>query len=350
MAESGSALDDRALRPAVATDETIESHFIRSLPVLVLHAHSSCNCRCIMCDIWKTPEKKAFGVDDLKPHLSSIQRLGVRWVVFSGGEPLLNPQLFSLCSLLHQEGIRLTLLTTGVLLRKFAAQVVTNFDDVIVSLDGPREVHDAIRRVPGAFALVQSGVAALRERRANLPITARTTVQKANHGQLRKTVHAAQEIDLDGISFLAVDLTSSAFNRPLLWPVGRQENIGLSLVEVGELEAEIEALVAEIPCGTPGGFVTETPEKLRRIARQFRVQLGLQPGESPVCNAPWMSAVIEVDGSVRPCFFHPSVGNLQEQTLESILNGPEARTFRENLAIPDNPICRRCVCSLHYRL
>ncbi len=343
-------MDDSAPRSTIVADENTESQLIRSLPVLVLHAHSSCNCRCIMCDIWKTPEGRVFGVDDLKPHLSSIRELGVRWVVFSGGEPLLNPQLFSLCSLLREEDIRLTLLTTGLLLRKFAAEVVTNFDDVIVSLDGPREVHDAIRRVPGAFGLIQSGVATLRRHRANVRITARTTVQKANHGRLRETVRAVRELNLDGISFLAADLTSSAFNRPLVWPAHRQEEIGLSLVELGELEAEIEALIAETPCGTGGGFVTETPEKLRRITRQFRVQLGLQRGESPICNAPWVSAVIEVDGTVRPCFFHPSIGNLQEKTLESIINGREARTFRENLTVPDNPICRRCVCSLHYRL
>jgi MoaA/NifB/PqqE/SkfB family radical SAM enzyme len=302
-----------------------------------------------MCDIWKTREGKAFGVDDLEPHLSSIRKLGVRWVVFSGGEPLLNPQLFLLCSLLREEAVRLTLLTTGLLLQKCAAEVAANFDDVIVSLDGPSEVHDKIRRVPGAFALIQSGVKSVRKHRADVRITARTTVQKANHRSLRETVRAARELNLDSISFLAADLTSSAFNRPLVWPASRQDEIGLSVAEACELEAEIEALVAETSCGTEGGFVAETPEKLRRIARQFRVQLGLQYAESPVCNAPWVSAVIEVDGTVRPCFFHPSIGNLRDATFESIINGPAARSFRENLAIPDHPICRRCVCSLHHR-
>jgi MoaA/NifB/PqqE/SkfB family radical SAM enzyme len=315
----------------------------------VLHAHSSCNCRCIMCDIWKTREGKAFGGEDLEPHLSSIRKLGVRWVVFSGGEPLLNPQLFLLCSRLREEDIRLTLLTTGLLLQKCAPEVAANFADVIVSLDGPSEVHDKIRRVPGAFALIQSGVKSVRKHRADVRITARTTVQKANHRSLRETVRAARELNLDGISFLAADLTSSAFNRPLVWPVSRQDEIGLSVAEACELEAEIEALVAETSCGTEGGFVAETPEKLRRIARQFRVQLGLQHAESPVCNAPWVSAVIEVDGTVRPCFFHPAIGNLRDASLESIINGAAARSFRENLAVPSNPICRRCVCSLHYR-
>lgn len=322
---------------------------IRQLPVLVVHAHSSCNCRCIMCDIWKTQPGKAFRMSDLEPHLASIRRLGVRWVVFSGGEPLMNPELPLLCEVLRTENIRLTLLTTGLLLQKNACTVSASFDDVIVSLDGPPEIHDKIRRVQGAFSLVEAGVSAVREHRREMRITARTTVQKANHCHLRATARAARDLNLNAISFLAADLTSSAFNRPLLWAASRQEEIGLTLLEVGALESEIEALIQEARRELECGFITESPDKLRRIARQFRVQLGLKTAESPICNAPWVSAVIEADGTVRPCFFHSSIGNLRNGTLESIVNGEAGRTFREKLDITNDAICRRCVCSLHYR-
>jgi Fe-coproporphyrin III synthase len=303
-----------------------------------------------MCDIWKTREGKTFHVEDLEPHVDSIRRLGVRWIAFSGGEPLLNPQLPMLCSILRKENIRLSLLTTGLLLQKCAADVAVSFDDVIVSIDGPPDVHDAIRRVDGGFALIASGTKAVREHRRDLPITARTTIQKANHRRLRETIRAAQEIDLNGISFLAADLTSTAFNRPLAWPVSRQDEIGLSLEEVQELEAEIEALIAETPCGTHDAFVAENGDKLRRIAMHFRAHLGLVPSQAPACNAPWVSAVVEVNGAVRPCFFHPVIGNLRDATLESVLNSQQARDFRENLVVAEDPICRRCVCSLNYHL
>lgn len=288
-------------------------------------------------------------MSDLEPHLASIRRLGVRWVVFSGGEPLMNPELPLLCEVLRTENIRLTLLTTGLLLQKNACTVSASFDDVIVSLDGPPEIHDKIRRVQGAFSLVEAGVSAVREHRREMRITARTTVQKANHCHLRATARAARDLNLNAISFLAADLTSSAFNRPLLWAASRQEEIGLTLLEVGALESEIEALIQEARRELECGFITESPDKLRRIARQFRVQLGLKTAESPICNAPWVSAVIEADGTVRPCFFHSSIGNLRNGTLESIVNGEAGRTFREKLDITNDGICRRCVCSLHYR-
>ena len=322
---------------------------LSAMPVLVVHAHSACNCRCVMCDIWKTKETKTFGMRELEPQLGSIRRLGVRWVVFSGGEPLLNSELPELCATLRREGIRLTLLSTGLLLKKNAHAVAEGFDDVIVSLDGPREIHDKIRRVQDAFALLESGVGALREVRGNMRITARTTVQQANHRHLLETARSAAELSLNGISFLAVDVTSTAFNRPLAWPKSRQTEIGLSLAELSALENGIEILIRASQEEFAAGFIAESPDKLRRIARQFRAQLGLAVSESPVCNAPWVSAVIEADGAVRPCFFHAPIGNLQGTTLEAVINGAKAREFRRTLDIANNPICRNCVCSLNYR-
>jgi MoaA/NifB/PqqE/SkfB family radical SAM enzyme len=325
-------------------------HVLETLPILVVHAHSSCNCRCVMCDIWKTKDAKVFGVGDLKPQLDSIRRLGVRWVAFSGGEPLMNAELPELCAILREEGVRLTLLTTGLLLKKCAQAVAANFDDVIISLDGPPEIHNKIRCVESAFALLQEGVSSLKQVRPSIPITARCTIQKANHHALFETARTAKLLGLNGISFLAADLTSSAFNRPLVWPTSRQDKISLSLAELAVLEDEIQILVTEGEKNFGSDFITESPEKLRRIVRHFRAHLGLAEAEAPLCNAPWVSAVIEADGLVRPCFFHPPIGKLQQDTtLEAVLNGENARNFRASLDMSNDPVCRNCVCSLNYR-
>src|SRR5215472_5183234 len=120
---------------------------LSKLPVLVLNVHSRCNCRCLMCDIWKREEASEITAGDLERHRESLRRLQVEWVVLSGGEPLMNRDLRGLCTFFRQFDVRITLLTTGVLLTKKAEEVAALFDDVIVSLDGPREIHDAIRRV-----------------------------------------------------------------------------------------------------------------------------------------------------------------------------------------------------------
>ena len=224
--------------------------------------------------------------------------------------------------------------------------ITGSFDDIIVSLDGPPEVHNRIRGISKAFQKMDDGIKALRALRRDIPIQGRCTVQMQNCRLLIDTVNAARELALDSISFLAVDITSQAFNRPEGWPSDRQATMRLALSDIEDLEQEMERLILEIGREIPKGFVVETPGKLRRIPHHFRAILGQVPPESPHCNAPWVSAVIDSDGSVQPCFFHPALGNIREQPLISILNGRKAMQFRQRLDIPNNAICRRCVCSL----
>jgi radical SAM protein with 4Fe4S-binding SPASM domain len=59
---------------------------------------------------------------------------------------------------------------------------------------------------------------------------------------------------------------------------------------------------------------------------------------------------VEADGTVRPCFFHPAIGNLREAgSLGAVLGSPEARAFRASLDVAADPVCQRCVCSLALR-
>jgi MoaA/NifB/PqqE/SkfB family radical SAM enzyme len=296
-----------------------------------------------MCDIWKTDRVDEISVAELKRHVEDIRRLRTRWVVFSGGEPLMHSDLFRLAALLRREGVRTTLLSTGLLLERNASAIIENLDDVIVSLDGPPEIHNHIRRVPRAYELLAAGIAALKRLSPQFPIVARTTVQRLNHAHLVKTVCTAKAVGLESISFLAADVISSAFNRPLAWPAQRQSEVALAPEEIPVLESQMEALVrAEDP------FILESPEKLRRIVKHFKAHLGLEMPSAPRCNAPWVSAVIESDGTLRPCFFHPPFGNVREQSLADALNSQPARSFRAHLNVASDPICQRCVCSLYY--
>jgi MoaA/NifB/PqqE/SkfB family radical SAM enzyme len=321
---------------------------VLQIPILMLNVHSHCNCRCLMCDIWQRDTHASLRAADLERHKLSLQRLGVRHVVLTGGEPLLNTELARICDFFRALRIRLTLLTTGLLLRKRAEEVAAGFNDIIVSIDGPAQVHDSIRRVAGAFELIGEGIAAVRQHRPDMRISARCTLQKANHLHIEETVRAAKEIGFDTLSFLAVDTSSEAFNRPLLWPIARQSEVALTAEEADAFEHAVEQLIANYRGDFASGFIVENPEKLRRIARTFRVHLGQAGAVAPICNAPWVSAVVEIDGAVRPCFFHPPIGSVQTHDLESVLLGERARRFRESLDVASNSVCQRCVCSLNY--
>jgi Fe-coproporphyrin III synthase len=322
-------------------------HVIKSVPVLVLSPHNQCNCRCVMCEIWRIRDPKEITSADLENHLNQFRQLGVCWVVFTGGEPQLNRGLFSLAAMLRAENIRVTLLTAGLLLESDAEKIASTIDDLIVSLDGPPAVHDSIRRVPAAFERMSRGVRALRSFRPGLVVRARCTVQRANHRFLRAAIQTAKHIQLNSISFLAADTGSTAFNHPNGWSSNRQQKVALTASEVQELEAEIESIIRDYQADMDSGFVAEDANKLKRILLHFRAQLGQAVAVAPRCNAPWVSAVIEASGDVRPCFFHGVLGNIHRQKLDEILNTAAALDFRQNLDIASNPICRQCVCSLY---
>ena len=318
-----------------------------SLPVLILNPHSRCNCRCKMCDIWRATDAQELTVEDLERQMESIERLQVGWVVLSGGEPLMHSNLWSLVDLLRERQIRITLLSSGLLLGRYAASIVKYVDDVIISLDGPGEVHDSIRGVPGAFEIAAAGIAAILACDPCFRISARCTVQRANFRYLRDTVDAARQLRVNSISFLAADLDSAAFARPNGWPIEKKAAIALESGDIADLETEIEALISR---GESGGFIAESPAKLRRITRHFRAAVGEISAEAPICNAPWKSAVVEADGTVRPCFFQRPIGHLKSgRPLHQILNDPEAVAFRDSLEVATNPICKKCVCSLNWR-
>lgn len=325
----------------------LSRHQIHSLPVVVLSPHNQCNCRCVMCDIWKIRESKEITPELLETQVDSFRKLGVRWVVLSGGEPQRNPQLCALAGMLRDLGIRVTLLTAGTLLSAEAELLVAAIDDVVVSLDGPASVHNRIRRIPRAFELLVEGVQALRHFRPEIVIRARCTVQRENHARLCATLRSAKEHKLDSISFLAVDAVSDAFNHPQGWTQRNADSVTLDAQQVDILEREIEDLIHDYRSDMDSGFMVETPAKLRRIVQQFRVYLGQAQPVAPRCNAPWVSAVVDAEGAVRPCFFHPAFGNIRDHSLEEVLNSPQALRFRSELDIASNPICRRCVCSLH---
>ena len=327
-------------------DSDAAAHQIRTLPVVVISPHSQCNCRCVMCDIWRIREPQEITPADLDRQLASFRQLGVRWVVFTGGEPQLNDQLGALALMLRTEGIRVTMLTAGLLLEGHAESIAASIDDVIVSLDGPPAVHNRIRRVPGAFGQLAAGIKALRQIRPEIAVRGRCTVQRLNYHSLCAVMQSAKEIGLNSISFLAADLTSAAFNRPQGWQPDRQNRVALNIEEIALLEAELERLIREHCLDLDSGFVVESAAKLRRLALHFRAHLGLAPHVAPRCNAPWVSAVIEASGDVHPCFFHPALGNIHRRALADIVNSPEALQFRANLNIADNPVCQRCVCSL----
>ena len=309
--------------------------------------HSRCNCRCVMCDIWKGNNNvQQLDETDVEKLLSSLKKLNTKWVVMSGGEALMHPNFFKLCDIIKTKKIKISILSTGLLLKKYATEIISKTDEVIVSLDGSREVHDRIRNIPNAFDKLKEGVQELKRLNNKYKITARCVIQRDNFKDLSNIVKTAYEIGLDQISFLTADVSTDAFNRPELWGGEKISEVSLSRNELEIFKEEIEFLIQTHHNDFESKFIAESPEKIRRFYNYYAAFHGLCDFPEINCNAPWVSAVVEPDGVVRPCFFHSKSGNLNNVMFADIINSRESIAFRKNLDVKTNPICKKCVCSL----
>jgi MoaA/NifB/PqqE/SkfB family radical SAM enzyme len=327
---------------------SLQTHTITALPIVILMPHSACNCRCIMCDIWKGNKNlKQLSEADVEGLLSSLKRLGTKQVVMSGGEALLNPNFFSLCRLLKKQQLYISLLSTGLAIKKNADDILKWVDEVIVSLDGDEETHDKIRNVSGAYAKLSEGVQHLKARAPGFKISARTVIHRLNFRKWPAIIDSAKEMGVDRISFLPADVSSHAFNREVLWTEERQLDIAINENELSELKYIIDEMIRVHAKDFHSRFIAESPEKLNKIFLYYSAVHQLCEYPYKKCNAPWVSAVVEADGTVRPCFFHEAIGNIRENSLTEILNGEKGTTFRRSLNMDENDTCRRCVCYLN---
>jgi MoaA/NifB/PqqE/SkfB family radical SAM enzyme len=324
------------IRAAEITNRTLV------LPLLIFYPTSRCNSRCLSCDWWKASGADDLTLDEIARLTRSLDSLGTGVVAFSGGEPLLREEVFEIARLFREREVSLHLLTSGVLLHRHARNVASSFTRVTISLDATTGALYRRLRGVDALKMVEEGIARLRAEAPSLPISARATLSKTNFRELPSLVDKASELGLQGISFLAADVSSTAFGR--MHPPARSELV-LDSNEIAEFSALVEETLVRHAERFRSGFIAESPEKLRRLPRYYAALAGDGPLPSVDCNAPWFSAVVEANGSVRPCFFHDPIGNVREKPLDRILRR-DLPAFRGRLRVAEDSLCRRCVCSI----
>jgi Fe-coproporphyrin III synthase len=301
-----------------------------------------------MCDIWKGNKNlRQLGEEDIKGLLSSLRKLGTKQVVMSGGEALLNPAFFSLCELLKREGLSITLLSTGLTIKKNADSILKWIDELIVSLDGDEVTHDQIRNVAGAFQKLKEGVEHIKLRDPNMKVLARTVIHRLNFRKWHSIIDNARDIGVDSISFLPADVSSHAFNREVAWTEERKLDVAVNCDELLEFKTVLDSVVELYKDDIQSGFIAESAEKLNKMYTYYCAVQGLCDFPYKKCNAPWVSTVIEADGTVRPCFFHAPVGNIRKNSLTEVLNGEASTRFRRELNVDENDTCKSCVCYLN---
>ena len=191
------------------TQLNVVTHRTFALPLLVFYVTARCNSRCVSCDWWKSDGAADLTLDEIRALAAELPALRTRRVVFSGGEPLLRRDVFEMADVFRMQGLKLHLLTSGLFLERDAEQVAMRFDEVTLSLDGPRrDLYRQIRGVDG-LEVIERGVRKLKACAPQLPVRARSTLHRHNFRELPHLIDKARALGLAQISFLAADVTLS---------------------------------------------------------------------------------------------------------------------------------------------
>ena len=151
-------------------------------PVVVWNVTRRCNLSCVHCYAHSADQhyENELTTDEGLALLDDLAAFGVPVVLFSGGEPLLRPDLPTLIAHARTLGMRTVISTNGTLIDKAAAERLAQagLSYVGISLDGMRTTNDKFRGRSGAF---DAAVAAIRHcRQAGVKVGLRFTLNRRN--------------------------------------------------------------------------------------------------------------------------------------------------------------------------
>jgi len=131
-------------------------------PIVVWNLTRTCNLKCVHCytnsESCKYPDELTTA--QAKAVLDDLADFKVPAVLFSGGEPLVRPDLFELAAYARSKDLHVVASTNGTLIDPATAQRFKdlNFAYIGISLDSAiPAIHDDFRGVPGAFARTMTG-------------------------------------------------------------------------------------------------------------------------------------------------------------------------------------------------
>lgn len=143
------------------------------------HVTSRCNLECDYCEVppLAFPEMSHQQVLDV---LEELCRSGMRKITFTGGEPLVREELPDWIRFVQDQGVFANIITNGVLLDR-RIDSLRDVDLIILSVDGPKEIHDA-HRGEGSHQAALEGLELCRDRK--IPVMTSTVVHSGNRDSL----------------------------------------------------------------------------------------------------------------------------------------------------------------------
>ncbi|MBU1044850.1 MAG: radical SAM protein [Candidatus Omnitrophica bacterium] len=138
-----------------------------------------CNYRCPYCKIYEN-QRSELSCDDIKLRIAKLVKLGLKWIIFTGGEPFLRNDLPEIIAAAKKHNLFVCVNSNG----SFSPEMLGkcgNIDLLNLSLDGLEEIHDKIRG-RGAFNHMLSALESAKLLKIKVKIT--TTIHRINMNKI----------------------------------------------------------------------------------------------------------------------------------------------------------------------
>ena len=237
----------------------------------------------------------------------------------SGGEPLLRKDIPEILRFIKSCGLQVSLNTNGLLLGRRFQELEGAFDFIVISIDSADPAgYERIRGVNG-LNKVLSTVRELKTGGKNVNIQFRCTVSRQNLNSFPDIIELATEYGVSGVGFNPIDFNSESFGRGSFDSSSNKELLVPTLEELHEFSQALNGeLGLKIGNWFSTGVITWNVDNFLRLHDYFlliRRSEALKTDKFP-CFWPFTAALVDYDGSVRPCFYTDAFSNISVITPE----------------------------------
>jgi radical SAM protein with 4Fe4S-binding SPASM domain len=333
-----------------------------------------CNLSCQMCpldlprimhdksdpEFIKERQHEELSTEEVKQVIDDIAEMGVQDMTITGGEVFLRKDVFEIIEHITRTPIHLCVNTNGWFLRPEEARRLVELKPhaLSISIDGPDDLHDEIRRGKGSFRRLLEGIRNIQDakrelgvRRPKIGIT--VTVSALNQHRYSEVLDWLKDTGVDTVDFDYMFYTTPEHNReteeliPL--PVHKKEedqDLPMYLRQVNGqtlFEESQKAIQKGEDYDIPVGFgpPLKTPEQMER---RF---LDDEYAFVEKCFYPWKTFRISPYGDVYSCSIDVAFGNVRQSSVKEIWNNDAYQVFRRALKKRRLfPKCAKC-CALN---
>ena len=280
-----------------------------------------CNAKCKYCGVWKYGRENMLGIERWLSIFDELAAAGLARALFVGGEPMLYPHFHALIEHVDALGIETAVTTNGSMLkpdrvRRLAA--LRHLDEVTVSLDSADpEVHDAVRKLAGLFAIAVRGMALLRQAAPRVRLVVNTVVSAETVGSVGRILELPVLPDAIRLFPAVVD---GAWLESLAGVVENDWGAWAEEAKTQRLSADSQARALD------------QLERLADTARERgvaleidRLRLAWTNPYAGHCFVPHGHLVIQPGGEVYPCCHlqapEHSLGSLRHASVRELVGG-----------------------------